>query len=989
MTGKRSIVTAALLALSIALSAGPASAASLPAGTTAILSGDSSLLAPFPAPVSSSETRDSTVSQDGRFVAFQSQSDGLYDGDDDRVSNVYVKDRVTGAVILASRASGAQGEPAHSYCYSPSISDDAARVAFSCEGSLDPADTNGPTTDVYVRELTTDTTYLASRAPNLGPVGDGPSSHPALSQAGDYVAFESEAKNLDPSANSSRTRVYRRHLGPGNSTVLVSRRAGVNGAAVSGSEPSISDDGNRIAFTGEALEGADPADTNSFTDVYVRDMAAGTTVLASRADGTGDVGNGSSRSPAIAGNGDSVAFESRANQFDHDADSDPSPDIYRRSLVTKATVLVSITAGGQKGMISTRPSLDDSGDVVGFVSSATALDPDDPNPRRDAYVKYLATNEMQVASRLDGIGAKVANAGAAAVAVSGDGARIGIGVDSGGSIAPGLDPRRAAVVVRELTGARHTDPVSRPAGTAPFTSAGAFSFGGALSADGRFAAFESHASALGLPDGVESAVFVRDRVTGEVTLASRADGPAGAPLPISDEPPAISGDGRRVAFTVGNGPVGGVWVRDLAAGRTFLASRADGPEGETANAESRLPELDADGSRVVFASNATNLGDGDTDGLLDVHVRDLESGQTILVSRGADGAKGDGESAMADISADGSRVAFSTYAKNLGDGDTDVQPDVHLRDLAAQTTTLVSATPDGTKSNGSVSRLSLDASGTRVAFDSSAGNFPGGNGSQYQVYVRDLAAGTLVLASRADGAEGAPGAGQSAGPVISPDGGSVAFASQATNLAPGVPERAVETYVRDLGAGRTELVSRASGADGRLATRGTGPTGVSAGAGCVSFVSEDGLVGEDSDYAQVYLRVRTADCDSGLPEARDTTAPVLSGARLTRKRFRVGRARTPLAARVRRGTVLRFRSSEAGSASVAFSREVRGRRGRVHLRTAGRLTRTIAEGPARVVLSGRLGRRPMRAGRYRLTLQVRDAAGNVSRPVRLKFRVAR
>src|SRR6185436_7357686 len=159
---------------------------------------------------------------------------------------------------------------------------------------------------------------------------------------------------------------------------------------------------------------------------------------------------------------------------------------------------------------------------------------------------------------------------------------------------------------------------------------------------------------------------------------------------------------------------------------------------------------------------------------------------------------------------------FVTYAKNLGDGDTDVQPDIHLRDLAAETTTLVSATPDGTKANAGSSRLSLDASGTRVAFDSRASNLPGGTGTKSQIYVRDLAAGTLVMASRADGAEGAPATGESVGPVISPDGGSVAFTSQAANLVPGTPDGAIEAYVRDLGPGRTELVSRRSGADGAI-----------------------------------------------------------------------------------------------------------------------------------------------------------------------------
>src|SRR6185503_19909942 len=206
------------------------------------------------------------------------------------------------------------------------------------------------------------------------------------------------------------------------------------------------------------------ADNNAYSDIYVRDMAGGTTVLASRADGgAGDVGNGNSRSPSIAGNGSSVAFESGANQFDNEHDSDTRPNVYRRSLTANTTALVDMTAAGQKGDVSNRPSLDDSGDIVGFVSSAILLDPDDSSPTRDAHVKNLVSNEIQVASRADGASGTVANDGVAAVSVSGDGTKIGIGLDRGG-IAPGLDTRNAVVVLRELTGARHTDPVSRPAG---------------------------------------------------------------------------------------------------------------------------------------------------------------------------------------------------------------------------------------------------------------------------------------------------------------------------------------------------------------------------------------------------------------------------------------------------------------------------------------------------------------------------------------------
>ena len=97
-----------------------AAAASLPADATAILSGTTTLDAPLPAPAGGSAAASEAASQDGRFVAFSSVADGLFDGDDDTVENVYVKDLQTGAVTLASRRDGANGEPSHARCASRS-----------------------------------------------------------------------------------------------------------------------------------------------------------------------------------------------------------------------------------------------------------------------------------------------------------------------------------------------------------------------------------------------------------------------------------------------------------------------------------------------------------------------------------------------------------------------------------------------------------------------------------------------------------------------------------------------------------------------------------------------------------------------------------------------------------------------------------------------------------------------------------------------------
>jgi hypothetical protein len=1003
--------------VSLLATGGAAHAASLPADSTAVLSGQPSLLETLPTPVGSTQTTRWSVSSDGRFVAFASASDGLVEGDDDTVMNVYVKDRATGAVTLASRRDGAAGEPAHDDCHQPAISDNGARVAFTCEGTLDPGvDANG-TRDVYVRNLASNTTLLVSRSGGGGAVGNAQSYDPALSETGEYVAFTSWATNLHDDAYTSRVRVYRRHLGPGDAIAVISREAGT-GSVASGEEPSISDSGTRVAFrSNDPLAGT--FDNNQQPDVYVRDTVAATTELVSRQSLNGAIANLRSDRPAIAGNGSAVAFESQATNLSTSDTQSSDTDVYWRSLNTSQTVLVSIN-GTTKGNYSTGPSLDASGNVVGFLSSAVGLTIDDTNFVTDAYVKNVATNAIQAVSRADGDAGAVANLGTRTVAMSGDGRKVVSELPRG--ITADAEPRAESLVLRDIGASpQRTINVARPAGTAPFRNSGGAASAPTLSDDGRFAAFRAEAEGLGLPGNVTEGAFVRDRVTGSVVLASRRDGPDGAPFEDGVSRVTISGDGRRVAFTIPRDPkVPGsttdVYVRDLAAGRTFRASRADGPQGAPANAGATRPALDHDGSRVAFQTNADNLGNGDPDATADIHVRDLASGRTILASRGNGfpDPKSNSGSFNPDINADGTRVAFVSNGSNLVDADKDQTADAFVRDLAAESTQLASATAAGVKSDGSASGVSLDAAGTRVAVTMGSSNLLGANTPYAKVFVRDLAAGTLELASRADGPGGALPDDDATNGVISPDGGFVAFNTAAANLHPGTPADFTQVYRRDLGRERTELVSRRSGAAGAPSAEGSSVRNVSLSGGCVSFSSGETLVGSRTEYGQAYVRAFLPDCGdppapapeaggsggagdapaqerpgSGAPRAvRDTTAPVLSRARLGRRRFRVARAATALAAAVGRGTTLTFRSSEAGTLSVAFERATRVRR-RTRYRRAGALTRRIRVGAGRVALSGRLGRARMRPGRYRLTLTARDATGNRSRPTVLTFSIVK
>jgi Tol biopolymer transport system component len=343
----------------------------------------------------------------------------------------------------------------------------------------------------------------------------------------------------------------------------------------------------------------------------------------------------------------------------------------------------------------------------------------------------------------------------------------------------------------------------------------------ALAAGGRFVAFSSNATNLH-PDDADavSDVFVRDLQAGTLVLASRGSGIASAKGDGSSGVPSISSDGRFVAFasnatnlvTEDADATSDIVVRDLQTNTTTLVSRASGA-GVKSNADSFTPAISANGRFVAFASNASNLSPDDTDAATDIFVRDLQTGALALVSRadGPAGAKGSSGSAAPRISADGARIAFSSNAPNLDPDDPDPAPDVFVRDVGAQTTTLVSRAADGGASNGDSFGPTISADGRFVAFGSSATNLhPDDADAITDVFVRDLLTGTTQLASRGGGSGGPKGNGFSDEPAIAGDGRSVTFVSNATNLHPDDTDVIDDVFVRDLQSSSTRLVSRAT-----------------------------------------------------------------------------------------------------------------------------------------------------------------------------------
>jgi Tol biopolymer transport system component len=254
----------------------------------------------------------------------------------------------------------------------------------------------------------------------------------------------------------------------------------------------------------------------------------------------------------------------------------------------------------------------------------------------------------------------------------------------------------------------------------------------------------------------------------------------------------ISADGRYVAFAsdasnLVDGDMNGqtdVFVRNLAAGTTTRVSvSSSGAEG---NATSGTPAISADGRYVAFASLASNLIAGDTNGYSDVFVRDRITGTTARVSSSTTGGElalvGSGRPA---ISADGRYVAFAVSEDN-----------VYVRDRVAHTTELVSVNNHGLPGKKPSDEPAISADGRFVAFFSVAGNLVSGGGG-WHVYVRDRLYGTTRRVDISD--TGALAVGSSENPSISADGSYVAFESLARNLVAGDTNNDFDVFGRTLG----------------------------------------------------------------------------------------------------------------------------------------------------------------------------------------------
>jgi Tol biopolymer transport system component len=351
------------------------------------------------------------------------------------------------------------------------------------------------------------------------------------------------------------------------------------------------------------------------------------------------------------------------------------------------------------------------------------------------------------------------------------------------------------------------------------------SYEGTPSNNGRFIAYYVDGSATdhGFTDtNVDDDVLLVDMRTGELELLSaNEDGEA---ADGSSYYPALSANGRWVLFRsdapeltgdVANG-LGHLVLRDRKKGTVVPVTVT--PAGAPANDATDIYQcrpLSGNGRWAVFASDATDLVEGDTNGVSDVFLSDLRRGTLTRISGGP--GEPDGAAYYPSISPNGRWIVYVSEATNVHADDTDALADVFLHDVRRGTTQLVSVNSAGVKADGSSSygAPSVSNSGKRVAFTSYATNLresgPDANGLS-DIFVRDLAAGTTTwLSSPPGGGEIENHCGDTG---ISPDGRLVTYWAYASNLIEATDAMPYDQIVHDLSTGtRTRALKSTTGGE--------------------------------------------------------------------------------------------------------------------------------------------------------------------------------
>ncbi|MGB6057927.1 MAG: hypothetical protein WBF71_06645 [Microthrixaceae bacterium] len=322
----------------------------------------------------------SSPSGNGRYVTFGSEASTLVAGDTNNAGDVFLYDRYTVSITRISIGPG--GVQGNDGSFSSSVSDDGRYVAYlSAASNLVVGDTNGKS-DVFVYDRVSGETTRVSVDSSGGQANES-SGEPSISADGAFIAFESTASNLVAGDTNGQRDIFvhDRDSGVTSRVSLADDGGQADGESV---KSSISAGGTKVVFE-SAASNLVTADTNGKSDVFVRDLVGATTTRVSVAD-DGRQADGVSGAPTINGDGRYIAFHSTAtNLVPEDTNGTQDVFLYDSELGV-ATRVSSAPDGSDPDGISSDPEISADGSSIAYRSDATDLVAGGTGPNRGYHI---------------------------------------------------------------------------------------------------------------------------------------------------------------------------------------------------------------------------------------------------------------------------------------------------------------------------------------------------------------------------------------------------------------------------------------------------------------------------------------------------------------------------------------------------------------------------------------------------------------------------
>jgi WD40-like Beta Propeller Repeat len=586
-----------------------------------------------------------SISDDGRYVVYQSTAPDLVTNDLNNVEDVFIWDRTTNTNTLMSRsATSLVSASANAKSFGAHISGDGTTVSFTSNASdLLSGQTASGNGDIFFFDRTHSTLHLVSHTPGSSTSGGDDESFLALPSAdGAFIAYNTLAGNIVPNDTNGSGDVMIYNRAPDTNTAASLRAPNLASLSANGNSGSqhASADGRFIVFVSDATNLVpNQSDGNNVNDIFIRDRQTNTTVLVSHAAGsTTKAADAVSDSPQISADGRWITYASLATDLvEGMVDLNGSANVYLYDRLNDTTTLVShsVIGGNFTGSdASFTPALSGDGRFVAYTSYAVDLvtGQGDSNDDTDVFVFDRMTGANTLVSH-----------------------------DSAAASVTGLQ----------------------------------YSFAPSISQDGKFIAYYSGATDL-VPNqnNANNSVqhcFLYDRAANTNAMidhqfgvvATSGDGNGGSTEPL--DPPIFSADGLWIAYASSStNLISGqtdmnadydIFLFDRAAGTNLLVSHLPNDPTATGNAISYSPSVSADGRFVAYRSESSDLvtGQDDTNTFQDVFLFDRVTGTNRLVShvfaqpaKAGNGASGEAPRyGYQSVSPDGRFVAFWSSSTDL------------------------------------------------------------------------------------------------------------------------------------------------------------------------------------------------------------------------------------------------------------------------------------------------------------------------------------